>query len=180
MPCRNHQRFGVLTSEHARFGHIRRGLARLLAAQYIEVAAPWDAKVTGDRFLSIVATVATTSVSTGLPMTRTGGAVTGTTGRADELVFGGAAIPTNSLRGLRVQLLDLSDFLARPQAILDAQLRQIDPAARPVAALPEMRSLDGLEDMLRRLRNAGLRPRLSGPLPAMPAFPEAPARTGTI
>ena len=68
----------------------------------IEVKADWDGKVTGDRFLSIVATVATTSASTGLPVSRTGGAVTGGTGRADEIVFGGALLAADSLRGLRV------------------------------------------------------------------------------
>jgi hypothetical protein len=62
----------------------------------------------------------------------------------------------------RVQVHDLSDFLSRPLALLDEAVRQIDPQAAPVTDLPRMRDLTGLDDLLRRLRNSGLRPRLTG------------------
>lgn len=62
----------------------------------------------------------------------------------------------------RVQLFDLADFLTRPGVLLDQALRRIDPRAAPVddADLPPMRDPGGLDELLRRLRNSGLQPRL--------------------
>lgn len=71
----------------------------------------------------------------------------------------------------RVQVHDLTDFLARPMALLDEAVRQVEPQAPPLRALPEMRDAAGLAQLLRRLRNAGLQPRLTGdglPLPDLP------------
>ncbi|WCR11137.1 glycosyl transferase [Paracoccus stylophorae] len=62
----------------------------------------------------------------------------------------------------RVQVHDLTDFLARPLALLNEAVRQIEPQAEPVTDLPPMRDLTGLEQLLRRLRNSGLKPRLTG------------------
>ena len=62
----------------------------------------------------------------------------------------------------RVQVHDLTDFLARPQAILEDALHQIDPQHNGLTELPAMRDVSGLPDLLRRLRNSGLRPRLAG------------------
>lgn len=56
---------------------------------------------------------------------------------------------------------DLGDFLMNPAGILQDFLLQIDPHSVPVTGLPAMRDLTGLDQMLRRLRNAGLRPRLT-------------------
>lgn len=63
----------------------------------------------------------------------------------------------------RIQIWEMGDFLARPQALLDNAFWQIDPNAELVQDLPAMRDLAGLEQFLRRLRNAGLRPALTGP-----------------
>lgn len=71
----------------------------------------------------------------------------------------------------RVQVHDLGDFLARPVALLEDAVRQIEPQAAPIRSLPAMRDPAGLSPLLRRLRNAGLQPRLSVdglPLPDMP------------
>ncbi|GHG13954.1 DUF5927 domain-containing protein [Paracoccus aerius] len=57
---------------------------------------------------------------------------------------------------------DLGDFLLNPKPILQDFLLQIDPHSVPITTLPAMRDLTGLDQMLRRLRNAGLRPRLMG------------------
>ena len=57
---------------------------------------------------------------------------------------------------------DLGEFLMNPRPILQDFLLQIDPHSVPVTTLPAMRDLTGLDQMLRRLRNAGLRPRLTG------------------
>lgn len=65
----------------------------------------------------------------------------------------------------RVQLWEFNDFIARPQAILDRVLGQIDPNARPVVNLPAMRDTTGLPEHLNRLRNSGLHPRLTGDQP---------------
>lgn len=69
---------------------------------------------------------------------------------------------------------DLAEFIAQPQALLQDALRQIDADARPVTALPPMRDLSGLPDLLRRLRNSGLRPRLTGDL--LVAEPSQPTK----
>lgn len=60
----------------------------------------------------------------------------------------------------RVQVHELTDFLARPQGLLLQALQGL-PVQGHHDALPRMRNLDGLTDLLRRLRNSGLRPRLS-------------------
>ncbi|MDO5630557.1 MAG: beta-1,6-N-acetylglucosaminyltransferase [Paracoccus sp. (in: a-proteobacteria)] len=62
----------------------------------------------------------------------------------------------------QVGIWDLAAFLDRPDAVLDAALRQFDGSAAGAAPLPPMRSLDGLPDLLRRLRNAGLQSYLTG------------------
>ncbi|TBN40487.1 glycosyl transferase [Paracoccus subflavus] len=61
----------------------------------------------------------------------------------------------------RLHQHDLDHFLANPGPILLDFMRRIDPDCRPLAALPAMRDPSGLNAMLHRLRNAGLRPRLS-------------------
>ncbi|SIT10251.1 DUF5927 domain-containing protein [Paracoccus saliphilus] len=65
----------------------------------------------------------------------------------------------------RVQLWEFNDFIARPQAILDKVLSQIDPDAKPVTELPPMRDIAGLPEHLQRLRNSGLHPHLTGDQP---------------
>jgi hypothetical protein len=68
----------------------------------------------------------------------------------------------------RVQVHELTDFLARPQSILLQAVQQMPSPPTVLDSLPHMRNLDGLSQLLRRLRNSGLRPRLSGdglPLP---------------
>ncbi|MBK4214441.1 glycosyl transferase [Paracoccus caeni] len=62
----------------------------------------------------------------------------------------------------RVDLFDLGDFLISPRLILQQFVQSIDPQAKPVESLPPMRELTGLAEMLRQLRNSGLRPRLTG------------------
>lgn len=81
----------------------------------------------------------------------------------------------------RVQVHELTDFLARPQAILQAALQQLQVPARPVDDMPPMRDMHGLAELLRQLRNSGLRPRLTGeslpmPMPE-PEFEMLPQRT---
>jgi len=68
----------------------------------------------------------------------------------------------------RVHVHELTDFLARPQSILLQAVQQMPLPPGLLDSLPRMRNLDGLSELLRRLRNSGLRPRLSGdglPLP---------------
>lgn len=66
----------------------------------------------------------------------------------------------------QVQLWDLAEFAADPQAILAAALGQIDPGLlRKPDALPPIHDLSGLGAFLQRLRNAGLRPALTGHFP---------------
>ena len=80
----------------------------------------------------------------------------------------------------RVQVHDLTDFLARPQALLDDALRQIDPLCVPADGLPAMRDTAGLAGLLRRLRNSGLRPRLAGEgLPLEQIEPDTDSRERT-
>lgn len=62
----------------------------------------------------------------------------------------------------RLHHYDLGEFLLNPRPILQAFLTQVDPQAAPLTMLPAMRDLTGLDQMLRRLRNSGLRPRLTG------------------
>ncbi|MDB6181122.1 beta-1,6-N-acetylglucosaminyltransferase [Paracoccus fistulariae] len=62
----------------------------------------------------------------------------------------------------QVEMYDLGEFLVSPRSILNDFLRHIDPQARPAINLPEMRSLSGLAELLRELRDSGLLPRLTG------------------
>lgn len=62
----------------------------------------------------------------------------------------------------RLRQYELGEFLMNPRPILHDFLARIDPQATPVTTLPAMRDLTGLDGMLRRLRNSGLRPRLTG------------------
>ena len=73
----------------------------------------------------------------------------------------------------RVQIWDMTDFLARPQALLDNAFWQIDPNAELVRDLPDMRDMAGLEQLLLRLRNAGLRPLLTGDLNGLAPVPQS-------
>ncbi|WP_228461365.1 beta-1,6-N-acetylglucosaminyltransferase [Paracoccus liaowanqingii] len=71
----------------------------------------------------------------------------------------------------RVHVHELTDFLARPQAMLYQSLQHLPLRPGAPVDVPRMRDLNGLSDLLRRLRNSGLRPRLSGdalPLPEPP------------
>ena len=62
----------------------------------------------------------------------------------------------------RVQVHELNDFLARPQGIIMQALQQMPVTPDLLDSMPRMRNLDGLSELLRRLRNSGLKPRLSG------------------
>lgn len=62
----------------------------------------------------------------------------------------------------RLSQYDLGEFLLNARPILQDFLLQIDPHSRPILSMPPMRDLTGLDGMLRRLRNSGLRPRLTG------------------
>lgn len=75
----------------------------------------------------------------------------------------------------RVHVWDMTDFLARPQALLDNAFWQIDPDAELVRDLPPMRDMAGLDQLLRRLRNAGLRPLLTGDLSGLAPVPDGAA-----
>lgn len=68
----------------------------------------------------------------------------------------------------RVHVHELTDFLARPQAILSQAVQHLPLHGGPPDDMPRMRDLDGLADLLRRLRNSGLRPRLSGDVLPLP------------
>lgn len=68
----------------------------------------------------------------------------------------------------RLQQYDLGEFLPNPRPLLEDFIQRIDPDAGPLPGLPVMRDLTGLDAMLRRLRNSGLRPRLTAEdLPAV-------------
>lgn len=62
----------------------------------------------------------------------------------------------------RLHRHDLGEFLMNPGGILQDFMLRIDPHSAPVTALPAMRDLTGLDQLLRRLRNSGLHPRLTG------------------
>lgn len=77
----------------------------------------------------------------------------------------------------RVHVHELTDFLARPQEMLVQSLQHLPLRAGAMGDMPRMRDLHGLAELLRRLRNSGLRPRLSGdaiPLPEI-SLPERTA-----
>lgn len=62
----------------------------------------------------------------------------------------------------RVQVHELTDFLARPQPLMMQALQAL-PMRGPVpTGLPPMRDMAGMAELLRRLRNSGLQPRMSG------------------
>ncbi|WP_282603540.1 beta-1,6-N-acetylglucosaminyltransferase [Paracoccus sp. PARArs4] len=62
----------------------------------------------------------------------------------------------------RVQVHELTDFLARPQPLMMQALQAL-PMRGPVpTGLPAMRDMAGMAELLRRLRNSGLQPRMSG------------------
>lgn len=58
----------------------------------------------------------------------------------------------------RVTILDLPEFLADPKPVIAQAIAGLDPQARMPGALPDMRDMTGLPQLLRRLRNSGLRP----------------------
>lgn len=62
----------------------------------------------------------------------------------------------------RPRIYDLPEVLARPADVLAEALHHVDPQAAPGSDLPAMRDLGGLDLLTRRLRNAGLQPRLFG------------------
>ena len=62
----------------------------------------------------------------------------------------------------RLHRHDLGEFLMNPGGLLQDFMLRIDPHSAPVTALPAMRDLTGLDQLLRRLRNSGLHPRLTG------------------
>lgn len=75
----------------------------------------------------------------------------------------------------QVQIWDLAEFAARPRAITALALSLIAPGLSPrPAAPPPMHDLSGLGDFLQRLRNAGLRPALTGHFP----LTDNPSRKG--
>lgn len=76
----------------------------------------------------------------------------------------------------RVHVHELSDFLARPQEMLFQSLAQLPRLADAPTDMPQMRDLHGLPELLRRLRNSGLRPRMFGDGLPMPDIP-LPERT---
>lgn len=68
----------------------------------------------------------------------------------------------------RLQQYDLGEFQPNPRPLLEDFIQRIDPDAGPLPGLPVMRDLTGLDAMLRRLPNSGLRPRLTAEdLPAV-------------
>lgn len=73
----------------------------------------------------------------------------------------------------RVRVWDLADFLSRPGAILNAAVQELAEAAQPADSLPEMRQVDGIGAFLQALRNAGLRPQLTGEFPTPAPCPRA-------
>ncbi|MBU2957310.1 beta-1,6-N-acetylglucosaminyltransferase [Paracoccus sp. 1_MG-2023] len=62
----------------------------------------------------------------------------------------------------RVQIHELTDFLARPQAVMMQALQHLPQKGPAPTDLPAMRDMTGLSELLRRLRNSGLQPRMSG------------------
>lgn len=65
----------------------------------------------------------------------------------------------------RVQIWDLSEFLTDPGNFLSQALAEIAPRAMVHGAMPPIRSISGLGRFLQRLRNAGLKPTLTGAFP---------------
>ena len=66
-----------------------------------------------------------------------------------------------------VEIWELSDFVARPGAILQRIVRDLTQGNWPLYdQAPALRDLEGLGRFLQKLRNAGLQPRLMGEFPA--------------
>ena len=79
----------------------------------------------------------------------------------------------------RVRTWDLADFLARPAAIVSATLQELAESAVAIDPLPEMRRVDDIGLFLQALRNAGLRPQLTGDFPTPAPGPRSlPQRLG--
>lgn len=76
----------------------------------------------------------------------------------------------------RVQIHELTDVLARPHEMLQLAVQDLPLRPDALVDLPRMRDMSGLGDLLRRLRNSGLRPRLSGDgLPSVEMSAQMPA-----
>ncbi|MFV0409427.1 MAG: beta-1,6-N-acetylglucosaminyltransferase [Paracoccus sp. (in: a-proteobacteria)] len=67
-----------------------------------------------------------------------------------------------------IRIWELSDFLARPDAILQRVVQDLSPDGTwPLYdQIPQLREIDQIGRFLQRLRNAGLQPRLMGDFPA--------------
>lgn len=74
----------------------------------------------------------------------------------------------------RVRIWDLADFLARPGAILNAAASELAEAQIEADEMPAMRPVDGIPRFLQSLRNAGLRPQLTGDFPTPAPEPRPP------
>lgn len=66
----------------------------------------------------------------------------------------------------QVRVWELADLLARPEAVITEALEPLSPI-RPLPEMPALWPSDGMGDFLQTLRNAGLRPRLTGELEVM-------------
>ena len=77
---------------------------------------------------------------------------------------------------LQQKVYELTDFLARPHEMLFQSLAHLPRLADAPTDMPQMRDLHGLPELLRGLRNSGLRPRMSGDGLPMPEIP-LPERT---
>lgn len=63
----------------------------------------------------------------------------------------------------QIEIWELSDFLARPAAVLQRIVHDMSHAGWPhYDSMPEMRDISGIPAFLQKLRNAGLRPQLMG------------------
>nr|WP_221931931.1 beta-1,6-N-acetylglucosaminyltransferase [Paracoccus sp. M683] len=65
----------------------------------------------------------------------------------------------------RLQIWDLAEFAARPAAVVSSALSRLDPTNGSVDDLPPLHDLSGIGAFLQSLRNAGLRPELTGHFP---------------
>lgn len=70
----------------------------------------------------------------------------------------------------RLRLWDLAEFAARPKAVVSTALSQFDTAAEMTEDLPPLADLAGIGSFLQRMRNAGLRPELTGHFPPTDAI----------
>ncbi|AUH32706.1 beta-1,6-N-acetylglucosaminyltransferase [Paracoccus tegillarcae] len=65
----------------------------------------------------------------------------------------------------RVKLWDLAEFAARPADVVSTALSQLDLGIGEIDDLPPMLEFSGIGAFLQRMRNAGLRPELTGHFP---------------